>query len=103
MNMLNEIHIQYLKLPKVEFVLGSFEDKLCLCDFRYRKMRESVDKRIQQGLKASFTEQSNKVLELTKSQLKEYWSGSRKSFDVPLLTVGTEFQKQVWQSLLDIP
>jgi len=99
----NQIHIQYLKLPKAEFVLGSFEDKLCLCDFRYRRMRKAVDKRIQQGLKASFTEQSTKVLELTKAQLKEYWAGSRKSFDVPLLTVGTKFQKKVWQSLLDIP
>ena len=101
--MSNQIHIQYLKLPKAEFVLGSFEDKLCLCDFRYRRMRNAVDKRIQQGLKASFTEQSTKVLELTMAQLKEYWAGSRKSFDVPLLTVGTKFQKKVWQSLLDIP
>ena len=103
MVVLNKIHIQYLKLPKAELILGSFEGKLCLCDFRYRRMRKSVDKRIQQGLNATFNKRSNEVLELSKVQLREYWSGNRQKFDMPLLTVGTEFQKKVWQSLLDIP
>ena len=97
------IDIQFIKFPKAEFIIGSFEDKLCLCDFRYRGIRKSVDNRIQQGLNANFNERSNEILELTKAQLGEYWSGSRRSFDIPLLTVGTEFQKIVWQSLLDIP
>lgn len=33
----------------------------------------------------------------------EYFNGTRKSFDIPLLPVGTEFQKRVWQALLEIP
>lgn len=36
-------------------------------------------------------------------QLKEYFAGQRKSFDLPLSFYGTEFQKKVWQALLDIP
>ena len=36
-------------------------------------------------------------------QLKEYFSGERKHFDLPLEIEGTEFQKRVWDELLKIP
>ena len=36
-------------------------------------------------------------------KLSEYLSGKRKQFDLPILTAGSEFQKQVWQALLAIP
>ncbi len=36
-------------------------------------------------------------------QLTEYEKGSRKIFDLPLHLIGTEFQKQVWNVLLEIP
>ena len=33
------------------------------------------------------------------NQLKEYFDGTRKKFDVPLDVEGTEFQKRVWKEL----
>ena len=36
-------------------------------------------------------------------QLDEYFSGERKHFDLPLAPKGTNFQKQVWQALTEIP
>lgn len=36
-------------------------------------------------------------------QLKEYEDGNRKEFNLPLHLIGTEFQKQVWNALLEIP
>ena len=36
-------------------------------------------------------------------QLKEYFSGDRKQFDLLLEIEGTEFQKKVWNELLKIP
>jgi methylated-DNA-[protein]-cysteine S-methyltransferase len=36
-------------------------------------------------------------------QLKEYFSGQRKTFDLKLDFSGTEFQKKVWKALLTIP
>jgi len=36
---MNQINIQYYKTKYAYFILGSFENKLCLLDFRYRKMR----------------------------------------------------------------
>ena len=36
-------------------------------------------------------------------QLKEYFSGNRKHFDLPLEIEGTKFQRRVWNELLKIP
>ena len=43
------------------------------------------------------------VLEETKKELDEYFAGKRHTFEIPLHPVGTDFQKQVWQALLEIP
>lgn len=37
------------------------------------------------------------------NQLKEYFAGTKKEFDVPLDVEGTEFQKKVWAELKNIP
>ncbi len=47
--------------------------------------------------------QSNKVLNLTKIQLQEYFQGKRQTFDIPLESDGTDFQHNVWNTLLKIP
>ena len=37
------------------------------------------------------------------TQLDEYFRGERQKFHLPLEPVGTQFQKQVWQELIQIP
>ncbi len=39
----------------------------------------------------------------TERQLKEYFAGQRRDFDVPLSFAGTEFQRIVWAALCEIP
>ena len=97
------INIQYCKTKIGELILGSFEGKLCLLDFRYRKMRKSVDERIKKGLNAKFVENNTEIIEKTLAELDEYFHGNRKEFDVPLKMVGTDFQKRVWEALLRVP
>ena len=48
-------------------------------------------------------ENRNPYLLKTEKQLKEYFAGKRKSFDLPLDFKGTDFQKSVWKALLTIP
>ncbi|MGF6505846.1 methylated-DNA--[protein]-cysteine S-methyltransferase [Paraburkholderia sp. 32] len=36
-------------------------------------------------------------------QLKQYFAGERNQFDVPIEFRGSDFQKRVWNALLDIP
>jgi methylated-DNA-[protein]-cysteine S-methyltransferase len=46
-----------------------------------------------------FPENSTAVLETAKTQLAEYFAGTRRDFDVPVALTGTEFQKAVWAQL----
>ena len=99
---MKQINIQYYKTKYAEFILGSFENKLCLLDFKYRKMRTTVDNRLKKCFKAEFVEQDNEILKETRKQLDEYFNMTRKEFEIPLITVGTDFQKSVWDGLLNI-
>ncbi len=96
------IKIAYYKTKIGELILGSYDEKLCLLDFRYRKMRLTVDNRIKKYLKADFVEQEDDIIAKTKKQIDEYLQGRRKEFSIPLLFVGSDFQKQVWQELLKV-
>lgn len=54
-------------------------------------------------LNAGYTEMTSEIIEETRRQLDEYFRHERQAFDIPLLTAGTEFQKSVWNSLMEIP
>jgi methylated-DNA-[protein]-cysteine S-methyltransferase len=47
--------------------------------------------------------EDNAVLAQTRTQLEEYFQGTRRTFDLPLGATGTAFQQRVWRALLDIP
>lgn len=51
----------------------------------------------------AFVEENTPLLEEAARQLQEYLEGKRKEFDLPLHPQGTEFQRQVWQALRQIP
>jgi len=99
---MTDICIQYHKTKIGELILGSFEDKLCLLDFNYRKMRNAVDDRIKKGLNADFIEEDSEIIEKTRTELDEYFKENRREFDVPIQIVGTDFQKSVWNALLKV-
>ena len=99
---MKQINIQYVKTKIGEFITGSFEEQLCLLDFQYRRMRIRVDNRIKKGLNAEFVEQDDETLKTTRKQLDEYLAGTRTKFDIPILTVGTDFQKTVWNALMQV-
>lgn len=55
--------------------------------------------RIPFGIKEQRTELTDKAA----FELNEYFSGRRKGFDIPLAPQGTEFQRNVWDALCQIP
>lgn len=98
------IQIHYYQSPCGELILGSFEGKLCICDWTIGEARRAaIDKRIQTALHANYETGYSDTIAQAISQLDEYFSHKRTVFDVPLLFIGTDFQKSVWQELLNIP
>lgn len=105
--------------PCGELLLGEFDNKLCLCDWVVERHHERVVRRLERVLSATVTERLGwkrycgspvqgeavgcDVLKQAKQQLDEYFAGQRREFDLPLLFVGTDFQKRVWNELLRIP
>ncbi len=100
--MQKDINISYHKTKIGELILASYDNKLCILDFRYRKMRLTVDNRIKKYLKADFILQEDKIILETKKQIDEYLAGNREEFNIPILLLGSDFQKQVWNELLKI-
>ena len=97
------IRINHYTFSCGDMILGSFEGKLCLCDWADGRRRASVDQRLQRNLNANYVEGSSDVIQMAKRQLDEYFLHQRREFDIPLLFVGTDFQKKVWNELLKIP
>ncbi len=93
------IHTQTYKSPVGELLVGSFNNQLVLCDWKYRKMRDTIDARIQTSLQASYHAESSLLIETTIHQLEEYFKKKRSEFDLPVHFVGTAFQKSVWREL----
>ena len=66
------------------------------------------------GLERQFTSMRRKLarpvfpgehamLDQVESQLTDYFAGRRRTFDLPLLPAGSDFQKHVWETLRAIP
>lgn len=98
----NAIKTRRYESPCGVLLLGSFGDNLCLCDWQIEKRRRHVDGRLKRILNAEFEEGTSEVIEQAVRQLDEFFAGKRKVFDLPLLFVGTDFQKKVWRELLNI-
>ena len=99
----NTIKIKSYESPCGVLLLGSFGGKLCLCDWQVEKHCDRVNQRLKRVLCAEFEISTSEIIEESIEQLNEYFAGQRKEFSVPLLFVGTDFQKTVWNELLKIP
>ncbi|MEE8837261.1 MAG: methylated-DNA--[protein]-cysteine S-methyltransferase [Eubacteriales bacterium] len=69
--------------------------------------RESLDAGAQAGQipadRILSGDASGELVKDCKAQLGEYFAGRRRTFDLPLSPEGTDFQKNVWRHLRDIP
>lgn len=99
----NVIKTRHYESPCGILLLGSFGDKLCLCDWETEKHHNHAKLRLERTLNARLEEVSSAVIEKAINELDDYFAGKREVFDIPLLFTGTEFQKAVWNALLTIP
>lgn len=83
--------------PIGSLFLAGTEDSL---QFLVRDLRRTV---LDPPLPHDEWEPAERPFREVKKQLKSYFKGKLKAFDLPLGGQGTDFQKMVWQQLMEIP
>ena len=89
--------------PQGPLRLASHNGSLCLCDWTESRHHTAILAKLRKKLGTAFKEKSDPVLDIAVRQLDEYFATRRNSLEVPLMPIGTDFQKTVWQALLQIP
>lgn len=97
-----------IDLKRIETMLGTMivcadEHGICLLEFSDRKALPAELKSIAEYFKANIIQGENPHFITLEKELKEYFEGTRTRFSVPLSPVGTDFQKEVWKVLQEIP
>ena len=97
------VHVSRLATPLGPMLVAATDDAVCLLEFTDRPMLETQLKRLAKRLEGTFVPGLNPVGRALERELAAYFRGELRSFDTPLLTVGTEFQERVWRELRSIP
>lgn len=97
------IKITRYQSPVGEMIVGSYGDKLCICDWAVEKRRGTIDRRICRHLEAAYEIGTSPIINEAITQLDEYFAGKRKEFSIPVIFTGSPFQCSVWSELMKIP
>ena len=82
MNTKHVILTQHYPSPCGDLILGSYEDRLCLCNWVIEKHQGRVDKRLQNLLNADYKEGKSDIIQEAARQLDEYFKRERTTFDI---------------------
>lgn len=97
------ISITRMETPLGPMLAGATAEGICLLEFTDRRMLETQLERLRKYLKAEILPGNSPHFAALHSQLQAYFSGNLKTFKVPILHPGTDFQQQVWGALQAIP
>jgi O-6-methylguanine DNA methyltransferase len=96
------VTLRTIETPIGPMLAGATDRAIVLCDFAGRPMigaqLAAVRRRIGPTL-----EGSSPLLDRLESQLEEFFSGTRREFDLPIDMPGSAFQERVWAELRRIP
>jgi len=97
------VMLRRVTTPLGPMLAGSVGSKLCFLEFSDRRMLERQLATLAKRLDCRFLPGNAPVLDRLDEQLEAYFAGRLRQFDVPLSAPGTEFQRAVWDRLLEIP
>jgi AraC family transcriptional regulator of adaptative response/methylated-DNA-[protein]-cysteine methyltransferase len=92
-----------LPSPLGPLLAAATEAGLCMLEFADRKKLPEQAADLTRWFKRPVVPGTNAHIARTERELAEYFAGTRRNFEVPLVLKGTEFQERVWRELLRIP
>lgn len=97
------LHVALLDTPLGPMLAAVSEKAVCQLEFADRRGLEKSYAEMRRRFKLPVVPGDNAVLQQLRQELQEYFSGTRKQFNLPLLLCGTNFQERVWRELQRIP
>lgn len=97
-----EINATTLSHKKWTITIAATDNGLCYIGSQNEPFEE-LEKWITKHFPSSQVIENNEKLIPYTKELKEYFDGERQVFTIPFDLSGTEFQKNVWKSLCEIP
>ena len=92
-----------VETPLGAMIAAEWQGGLAMLEFFDRRMLATQFRRLGRLLSCTFEMRETALFGRVRAQLAEYFDGRRGSFDVPLMTAGTDFQQRAWTALLTIP
>jgi methylated-DNA-[protein]-cysteine S-methyltransferase len=99
----NHIYTQIFESPYGRLQIGIYDNQVCQLDWMYRKKRAWLDEKLAKHLGSTFEVRRLRLHDNCEEQLTAYFEQRRKEWALPILMVGSAFEKKVWQVLLHIP
>jgi O-6-methylguanine DNA methyltransferase len=96
------VAMRSIETPIGRMLAGASPTAIVLLDFAERKMINAQLAAVRRRIGPT-DEGSSALLDCVEDQLGEYFSGSRRAFDLPLDIPGSAFQERVWSELAKIP
>jgi AraC family transcriptional regulator of adaptative response/methylated-DNA-[protein]-cysteine methyltransferase len=97
------IFVKQIQTPLGTMFGGATSQGVCFIEFIDRIKLDEEMARLSKDLNATLVPGENEHLAQLEQELNEYFDKKRKDFTVALHLTGTEFQRSVWRSLLEIP
>ena len=97
------VHVTRIVTPLGPMLAGVTDDALCLLEFVDRRMLPTQIQRIRSRLDATFVPGVTDLTARVEKAVDAFFRGEVQDFDLPIELCGTDFQREVWQALMEIP
>ena len=97
-----DVTVRSIETPIGRMLAGATADAIVLFDFAERPMIGAQLAAVRRRIGPT-SEGPSPLLDRLQTQLKQYFAGKRREFNLPLDTPGSAFQERVWNELRRIP
>lgn len=97
------VHYQNIETPLGPMLAAASDVGLCLLEFAEPERLARQLKRLEAMLDEAPVDADHPLFARLEQQLAAYFAGELKAFDLPLDLLGSDFQRQAWTALTEIP